>query len=39
VQAAADDLLLIFPYVLVQAKVNRLLQNIKFIKTFDFLEL
>ena len=39
VTAAADDILLIFPYIIVKAQVKNLLRHIKFIKTFEYQEL
>lgn len=38
-EACADDLVVIFPYLLLKAKINRLYQNIKFIKIFEYKEL
>jgi hypothetical protein len=32
--ASADDMLLIFPYIVVKAEVDRLYQHIKFIQMF-----
>jgi len=37
--ACADDMLLIFPYIVVKAQINRLLRHIKFIKIFEYKEL
>ena len=37
--ASADDLLLIFPYIVLKAKIGRLLRHIEFIKIFEFREL
>jgi hypothetical protein len=37
--ASADDILLIFPYLVVKAEVDRLYQHIKFIKMFQCPEL
>ena len=37
--ASADDMLSIFPYIVVKAKINRLLRQIKFIKIFEYKEL
>lgn len=37
--ACADDMLLIFPYIVVKARINRLLRHIKFIKIFEYKEL
>ena len=37
--ASADDILLIFPYLVVKAEVDRLYQHIKFIKMFQATEL
>ena len=37
--ASADDMLTIFPYIVLKAKINRLLRHIKFIRIFEFREL
>ena len=37
--AWADDMLLIFPYIVVKAEIRRLLRHIKFIKIFEYKEL
>lgn len=37
--ACADDMLLIFPYIVVKAKIHKLLRHIKFIKIFEYKEL
>lgn len=37
--ACADDMLLIFPYIVVKAEIRRLLRHIKFIKIFEYKEL
>lgn len=37
--ASADDMLTIFPYIVLKAKINRLMRHIKFIRLFEFKEL
>lgn len=37
--ASADDILLIFPYIVVKAKINKLIRHIKFIRMFEYKEL
>ena len=37
--AAADDMLLIFPYIVVKAQIKNLLRHIKFIRIFEYKEL
>ena len=37
--ASADDMLTIFPYIVLKAKINRLQRHIKFIRLFEFKEL
>jgi len=37
--ASADDMLLIFPYIVLKAKISHLLRHIKFIEIFEFKEL
>ncbi len=37
--ACADDMPLIFPYIVVKAGIDRLLRHIKFIKIFEYKEL
>ena len=39
IAASADDMLSIFPYIVVKAKISRLLRQIKFIKIFEYKEL
>jgi hypothetical protein len=39
VAASADDMLSIFPYIVLKAKIPRLLSQIKFIKIFEYQEL
>ena len=37
--ASADDILQIFPYIVLKAEIKRLIQHIKFIKMFEYAEL
>jgi hypothetical protein len=37
--ASADDILTIFPYIVLKAKIPKLLRHIKFIRLFEFKEL
>ena len=37
--ASADDILLIFPYLIAKADIDKLYQHIKFIKMFQYKEL
>ena len=39
IAASADDMLSIFPYIVLKAKISRLLRQIKFIKIFEYQEL